>query len=282
MKVQNQNYIMVSMDKKSLYISVLFVWFLMISDLSSQIINCSDIKLIDYEVKTDTTFAYYGSIILAEIDGVLFNKINEEIIKKIFNNRVNDDPFYYLSHYFLTQTKSSLNPQLGFTSFVTNAYCVNNIFSYQIEGYTIGAKQLFYQYINYDIQKERNIALEDIIIKSKEGSFRNFMSDYMKRNKNEIIENLKELLQGSMGNYSWNYLDVLDNSAYDFNKIHIKNEIDLRYFNSKGIIFSLKIQDFNLSKIENSYPYDGEELNSYILVPYKELKDFIYSDFYPK
>ncbi|MCH8535456.1 MAG: hypothetical protein LAT51_10340 [Flavobacteriaceae bacterium] len=268
------------MDKNSLYIFVLFVWLLMTSDLSSQNINCSDIKWIDYEIKTDSTFAYYDSIKLAEIDGVLFNKINEEIIKKIFNNRVNDDPFYYLSHYFLTQTKSSLNPQLGFTSFVTNAYCVNKIFSYQIEGYTIGAKQLFYQYINYDFQKERNIVLEDIVIESKEGSFKKFMSDYMNRNKNEIIENLKELLQSSMGYYSLNYLDVLDNPAYDFNKIHIKNEINLRYFNSKGIIFSLQFRDINLLEIENHYQYDGF-LDSFILVSYKDLKDFIYSDFYP-
>lgn len=258
---------------------MLLVLFFITNNLNSQTLKCDDIKWVDYEITTDTLYAFDGKIKLAEINGNIFNKINEEIIKELFVDIENDDLSYYLSYYFLTKPTYTYN-SWGFTDHITDAYCLNHIFSYQIQSYTTGAQVPYYSYINYDFVKNRKIKLEDIVKNSKKESFNKFMIDYLNSNKKEIIENLKELLSHTIGIYSLNDSEVLNNSAYNLNNVFINDTIDLKYFNSQGIVFSLKLRDANFLEIENNFQWENG-FDSYILIPYERLKNFIYDDFYP-
>ena len=272
------------MTKNNFNIFVLIVMLSISSNLSSQNIKCNDIKWVDYEINTDTLYAYLGKVKLAEINGNIFNQINEVIIKEFFFGDWEyhqESSCYYLSHYFLTKPTYTLNIGMGFTEFSTNIYCLNHVFSYQLECYTIGAQVPCDKYLSYDLKKKRKINLEDIVKSSEKESFDKFIIDYLNNNKKEIIENLKELLSHTTGVYTLNYSEVLDNSAYNLNSVLITDSINLKYFNSKGIVFSLKLRDFNFLEIENAYMFEDEvEVDSYILIPYDELREFIHKDFY--
>lgn len=247
-------------------------------NVTSQNLKCDDIKWTDYKIKSDSIYAYNGKIKLAEINENIFNKVNYKIIKKIFIRCEKCNEKHLLSNYFLGTSINNLKPKFGFTEFVTNVYCTENILSYQIQSYTVGAKHPNYKYLNYNFNKEKDISVGDIVIESKKETFKKFMHIFLNNNKREIIKNLRKLLSETNDIFSLSYLEVLNDSGYNFDNIHIKNDIDLKYFNSKGIVFGVQFQDLNLLKIESYYESE-KEINSYILIPYKKLKDFVHSEF---
>ncbi|MCG2419044.1 hypothetical protein K8089_08415 [Aequorivita sp. F47161] len=278
--MQKQNFIMIWMLKNKSCSTFIIVFLIInLNILYSQNIKCDNIEWNDYQIKTDSLYAYFGSVKLAEINGNIFNKTNSEILKAIFDIKEDEKTTFYLTKYFLSPTNEHLNIKNGFTEFITQVYCINEFLSYQIESYTIGAKTMNYKYLNYNLNTLKEFNFNNMLVQNRKEDFNQFLKTYLYCNKETIIKNFKNILEKNFDNTTQMYFEIFEDPTYRVDNIIINTENSkLKYFNSKGVTLEIDFVDLNFSKITNEFGIDGH-LISEILIPYSEIKIYIKKDF---